>query len=85
MHIIHNGESVGDCLNPNDASVASMITALNNYFRNTNSLGIDIELNFQLAIRSGASCNGSTTGINRVNGSGIANYTANGISVVYTE
>lgn len=80
VHIIHNGESVGDCLNPNDASVAAMITALNNYFRNTNSLGIDIELNFQLAVRSGASCNGSTTGINRVNGSGVANYTANGIS-----
>lgn len=80
VHIIHNGEAVGTCQNPDDATVATMITALNNYYRNTNSLGIDIELNFQLAVRSGASCNGSTTGINRVNGSGVTNYTANGIS-----
>ena len=80
VHIIHNGESVGTCLNPDDATVSAMITALNNYYRNTNGLGIDIELNFQLAVRSGASCNGSTTGVNRVNGSGVANYTANGIS-----
>lgn len=80
VHIIHNGEVVGTCQNPDDATVATMITALNNYYRNTNSLGIDIELNFQLAVRSGASCNGSTTGINRVNGSGVTNYTANGIS-----
>lgn len=81
VHVIHNGEANGTGNNPSDASIQAMIGVLNAGFRKTfpQSGGVDVGIQFQLAIRS-PQC-GSTTGINRVNGSGVTNYTAGGIAV----
>jgi hypothetical protein len=81
VHIIHNGEGVGTGNNPSDAAIQDMIGTLNAGFRKNfpQSGGVDIGIQFQLAIRS-PQC-GSTTGINRVNGSGIANYSTGGIAI----
>lgn len=81
VHVIHNGEAIGSVNNPSDATVQAMIGLLNNGFRKSGPLygGVDTGIQFQLAIRS-PQC-GSTTGINRVNGSRISNYTAGGIAI----
>lgn len=81
VHVIHNGEAVGTANNPSDASIQAMISVLNAGFRKTfsQSGGVDIGIQFQLAIRS-PQC-GNTSGINRINGSGVTNYTSGGIAV----
>lgn len=81
VHVIHTGEAIGTIYNPSDASIMAMIGQLNAAFRKNGAQygGVDIGIQFQLAIRS-PSC-GSTTGINRVNGSGVPNYTTGGIAV----
>ena len=81
VHIIHNGEAIGTGNNPSDAAIQVMITGLNAGFRKIGAQagGVDIGIQFQLAIRS-PEC-GITTGINRVNGSGVTNYTSGGIAV----
>lgn len=81
VHVIHNGETVGTGNNPTDAAIQAMITGLNNAFRKNGSQygGADIGIQFQLAIRS-PQC-GSTTGINRVNGNSVPNYTSGGIAI----
>lgn len=81
VHVIHNGEAVGTTNNPSDASIQAMIAQLNMSWRK-NGLqygGADIGIQFQLAVRS-PQCS-ATTGINRVNGSGVANYTTGGIAI----
>ncbi len=80
VHVIHTGGAVGTIYNPSDATIQGAITGLNNFWRKalSTSGGADIELNFALATRS-PSC-GSSTGINRVDGSSLTNYTANGIT-----
>ena len=81
VHIIHNGEAVGTANNPSDSSIQAMIGVLNAGWRKNlpQSGGVDIGIQFQLAIRS-PQC-GSTTGIDRVNGSGVTNYTTGGIAI----
>ncbi|MVM40208.1 hypothetical protein GO730_25485 [Spirosoma sp. HMF3257] len=81
VHVIHNGEAIGTANNPSDAAIQAMIGVLNAGFRKSfpQSGGVDVGIQFQLAIRS-PQC-GSATGINRVNGSGVTNYTSGGIAV----
>lgn len=78
VHVIHLGEPIGTGSNISDIQIQQSIAGLNNRFRNVNGLGIDVELEFCLASKDP---NGnSTKGINRVDGSNIANYSASGIT-----
>ena len=78
VHVLHLGESVGTGSNISDIQIQQAIVGLNSRFRNGNGLGADIELEFCLATKDP---NGnSTNGINRVDGSNVANYSANGIA-----
>jgi hypothetical protein len=77
VHVIHLGEPIGTGSNISDIQIQQSIAGLNNRFRNVNGLGVDVELEFCLASKDP---NGnSTIGINRVNGSSVPNYSANGI------
>ena len=80
VHVIHTGTAIGSADNPTDAQINSMIQLLNNTWRKAGAPygGADMKIQFQLAIRS-PQC-GSTSGINRVNGSSIPNYTSGGIT-----
>ncbi len=81
VHIIHKGEAIGTGSNISDSLVIAAIQCLNRRFRNHNTAGVDMELNFQLAIRD---TNGNaTTGIVRVNGTVVPNYLTGGINYVY--
>lgn len=81
VHVIHNGEAVGTTNNPSDATINSMIAKLNDAFQKNGASygGAAIGIQFQLAVRS-PTC-GSTTGINRVNGSSVTNYSSGGIAI----
>ncbi len=80
VHVIHTGSPVGIAENPSDDSIINMIKGLNDSFRKNGSAfgGEDIKIQFKLATRS-PNCSG-TSGINRVNGSSLPNYTAGGIT-----
>jgi hypothetical protein len=78
VHVIHLGESVGIGSNISEIQIQQAIAGLNSRFRNINGFGADVEMEFCLA---SIDPNGnSTNGINRVDGSGVANYSANGIT-----
>jgi hypothetical protein len=78
VHVIHLGEPIGTGSNISDIQIQQAIAGLNDRFRNVNGLGIDVELEFCLASKDP---NGnSTNGINRVDGSSVPNYSANGIT-----
>jgi hypothetical protein len=81
VHIIHTGGAIGTIYNPTDAVITTMISNMTKAFRNqapyTSGVGNDIEIEFELAKRS-PTCT-ATTGINRVDGSVLANYAANGV------
>jgi hypothetical protein len=78
VHVIHLGESIGTGSNISDIQIQQSIAGLNSRFRNGNGLGADVELEFCLATKDP---NGnSTNGINRIDGSNVANYLANGIT-----
>lgn len=81
VHVIHTGGAIGSPDNPSDAQINAMIQVLNNSWRKAGAPfgGADMKMQFQLAIRS-PGC-GTTTGINRVNGSGVANYVTGGIGI----
>jgi hypothetical protein len=68
VHIIHTGEVVGVGYNRSDAWVNTLITNLNQKFRNldNNAKSVDTKIEFYLAKRD--SSGNATTGINRVNG-----------------
>jgi hypothetical protein len=75
---MHLGESIGTGSNISDLQIQQAITGLNDRFSNANGLGVDVEMEFCLASQDP---NGnSTNGINRVNCSGVANYSTNGIT-----
>lgn len=73
VHVIHNGQAVGNNANISDARVLSQITVLNEDYRrmagtpgfNTNAVGADVEIQFCLAQRKPDGT--ATNGINRVN------------------
>jgi Pregnancy-associated plasma protein-A/Secretion system C-terminal sorting domain len=78
VHVIHLGEPLGTGSNISDIQIQQAIAGLNDRFSNVNSLGVDVEVEFCLASKDP---NGnSTNGINRVDGSSVANYSANGIT-----
>lgn len=77
FHVIHLGEALGVGSNIPDSQILSALDGLNDRFRNIIGTGEDIELEFCLALR--APNGGPTTGINRVNGSGITNYPIEGL------
>lgn len=77
VHIIHLGEAVGTGNNISDAQVLGAINGLNDRFRNVIGASFDIEMQFCLATQDPDGC--YTTGINRVDGSSIPNYSARGI------
>ncbi|MEL6924000.1 MAG: M43 family zinc metalloprotease, partial [Bacteroidota bacterium] len=84
VHVIHSGQSVGSTYNITDAQINSGIEWLNNHFANSdgaggqmNASGVDVGITFTLATLD-PNCN-PTTGINRINGSGVTNYTASGV------
>jgi len=78
VHIIHLGEAVGTGTNISDSQINSAITNLTNTYRNTFGNSIDNNIEFQLAVRN-PDCM-ATTGIVRVDGSGVPNYSADGVS-----
>jgi Pregnancy-associated plasma protein-A/GEVED domain/Secretion system C-terminal sorting domain len=77
VHVIHLGEAVGTGTNISNAQVQSAITNLNNVFRGTLGQPNDVEIQFVLA---GVSPSGtSINGIDRINGTTVSGYAANGI------
>ncbi|MBC7849268.1 MAG: hypothetical protein H7Y31_06010 [Chitinophagaceae bacterium] len=81
VHVIHTGTAIGSPDNPTDAQINAMIAELNNNWRRNPGPygGVDMKIQFALASRS-PFC-GATTGINRVNGSAITNYSSGGIAI----
>ncbi len=80
VHIVHTGGAVGTIYNPSDAQIQGAIDYLNKVFAadaTVTSGSNDLGIQFALAKRM-PDCS-PTTGIVRVNGSGIPNYTAGGV------
>lgn len=84
FHVIHKGEAVGSGTNVSDAQLISAIEALNRDFRRTNAdggiaqgLGPDTEIEFCLASKDPGG--NPHSGINRVNGTSVTDYTNQGI------
>jgi hypothetical protein len=80
VHVIHTGTPIGSPDNPSDANINAMITLMNNAFQKNGAMygGANIGLAFKLATKS-PGC-GSTTGINRINGSSVTHYVTGGIT-----
>lgn len=80
VHVIHTGTAIGSPDNPSDDSIKVMIQNLSNAYRKKGSSfgGAVINIQFKLAIKS-PGCS-ATSGIDRVNGSVIPNYTSGGIT-----
>ena len=79
VHVIHKGEAIGTGTNISDVQIQSAITSLNQFYRNAFGPSNDVEVEFELAKLS-PSCL-STTAINRVDGTVIADYATNGITI----
>lgn len=85
VHVIHTGGAIGTTYNPTDAQITGAISYLNQVYAGTyagmEAAGSDaageIQVQFALATR-GPNCT-ATTGIDRVDGSGISGYAANGV------
>ncbi len=82
VHVMHEGEPLGQGSNISDEQVMSAIEGLNEDFRkeagtNGDGDGVDVELEFCLASRDPEG--NSSIGINRVDGSVITNYAEQGI------
>lgn len=80
VHVIHTGNAIGAADNPADSLIKAMIDNLNKAWRKNGAVygGADLKIQFQLATKS-PSCT-TTTGINRIDGSSIANYASGGIT-----
>lgn len=84
VHVIHLGEAVGSGTNISDAQIQSAIDNLTDAYRNQSPYtGVDIEVEFALAQRD-PNCN-ATTGIVRVNGAGVSDYSTNGLTTSGTD
>jgi uncharacterized repeat protein (TIGR02543 family) len=84
FHILHNGGALGSYDNPSDASVISTVDYLNKVYDGTwtgaggSILGVgDINIKFVLATKDPD--NNVTTGIERINASGVSGYSADGL------
>jgi hypothetical protein len=78
FHVLHLGEAIGTGTNVSTAQIQSAIAGLNDRFRGINGIGVDTEIDFCLATQDPSGC--FTTGINRIDASGIPNYASKGIS-----
>ncbi|WP_431134210.1 GEVED domain-containing protein [Psychroserpens mesophilus] len=79
VHVLHLGENEGTGTNISDAQIQSSIDNLNDFYRGqTAASPLDFEIEFTLAQRD-PNCN-ATTGINRINASGVPNYASDGVS-----
>ncbi len=73
VHIMHNGEPVGQGSNISTAQIQSAVQSLNDaYSGNYSSQSVETLIRFELAKRD-PNCN-STNGINRINASNTSNY-----------
>ena len=78
VHVLHKGEAVGTGTNISDAQINSAISHLNQVYRGqTANSPVDFGIQFSLA-QQDPSCNASN-GINRVDASGIPNYSSGGV------
>ena len=78
VHVLHLGEAIGVGTNISDAQINSAITHLNQVYRGqTANSPVDFGIEFILA-QQDPNCN-ATTGINRVDASGVPNYSAGGV------
>jgi hypothetical protein len=76
VHVIHKGEAVGNGTNTSDAEIIDAISGMNDQWRRVIGNGVDMEIQFALAIRD--TNNNTTNGITRYDGRVFPNYTANG-------
>jgi Pregnancy-associated plasma protein-A len=85
VHVVHTGGAIGSIYNPTDVQIQNTITYLNQVYDGTypglEGVG-EIQLQFVLAQRD-PNCN-PTNGINRVNGSGVAEYVTGGVELQTT-
>lgn len=82
VHVIHEGEPIGQGANISQEQILSSITALNEDFRklpgtNGDGDGVDVGIEFCLAARDPDG--NASTGISRVDGTVVANYADEGI------
>jgi hypothetical protein len=86
VHVVHTGvDAVGTMYNPSDAQIQGAIDYLNQVYNGTypGTTGTgDIQIQFALAVRD-PDCN-PTNGIDRIDGSVLANYSAGGVNVYNT-
>ena len=85
VHVMHTGGSVPSIYNPSDATIINTINYLNSVYDGTypGTVGAgDIQIKFELATKD-PNCN-ATTGIERIDMSGVANYVSNGVNVSNT-
>jgi len=82
VHVVHTGGAIGTIYNPTDAQIIGALNYLNSVYNGTDpslSGGVgDLQIQFVLAQRD-PNCN-PTNGINRIDGSGIANYVTGGVN-----
>ncbi len=83
VHVIHTGQNVGVGANISTAQINGAIEAMNDRYRKTpnthgDAAGVDTEIQFILAKRD-PNCN-ATTGIVRINGSSVTDYSSEGIT-----
>ena len=76
VHIVHLGERVGVGSNISDAQINSAINDLNDKYGSSNT-GVNTNIKFCLAKTTPSG--GATNGIVRIDGSGVTNYSLNGI------
>ena len=87
VHVIHRGSPVGVEENISDAQILSAVHALNEDFRkvegsNGDGQGVDVLVEFELAKRTPEGL--PTTGIVRVNGTGVPGFAEHGIASLET-
>ena len=87
VHVIHRGAAIGAEENISDAQILSAVHALNEDFRkvagsNGDGLGVDVLVEFELAKRTPDGL--PTTGIVRVDGSGVPGFAEHGIASLET-
>lgn len=82
VHVIHEGEPIGQGSNISDEQILSAINALNEDFRKlpgTNGFGDGVDVGIQFCLASRNPSGQPTTGIVRVNGSSVPLYAEQGI------
>lgn len=77
VHVVHVGESLGLGSNISDSQIMNAVQGATDRFRNIIGNGVDVEMEFCLAVRD-PDCN-PTTGIIRIDASGFPDYVAHGI------